>query len=230
MSIQDLSDLTSFKWATVKGVNPLSIKLDGDTAPLALIPDSLVDPSTIVVGDRVRVELSLRKVVIHGVNKGSAGFGSGDIIQTAAASARPGWMLCQGQSLLRSDYPSLFSAIGTIYGAADSTHFSLPDLRGRVALGSGTATGAAGATAHALGQISGEETHALTVAEIPSHRHNVRAPSSANGANQIMVPSYAGTGTEDGASNTGQPTEAAGGGGAHNNMQPYVVLNYIIKL
>lgn len=68
--INDIKDITSFKWATVTGVNPLSIKLDGDTAPLALIPDSLVDPSTIVVGDRVRVELSLRKVVIHGLSKG----------------------------------------------------------------------------------------------------------------------------------------------------------------
>jgi hypothetical protein len=70
VTITDLRDITSFKWATVATSNPLSIKLDGDSAPLALIPDSLVDPLTLVPGDRVRVELSLRKAVIHGVSKG----------------------------------------------------------------------------------------------------------------------------------------------------------------
>lgn len=68
--ITDVKDLTSFKWATVTGINPLAIKLDGDTTPLALIPESLVDPRMLYVGDRVRVELSLRKVVIHGTSQG----------------------------------------------------------------------------------------------------------------------------------------------------------------
>lgn len=70
MAIQDIRDITSFKWAQVTSVSPLAIRLDGDTAPLALIPDSLIDPLSLVVGDRVRVELSLRKVVIHGRSKG----------------------------------------------------------------------------------------------------------------------------------------------------------------
>ncbi|UVG33806.1 hypothetical protein SEA_HERCULESXL_21 [Microbacterium phage HerculesXL] len=70
MTIQTLGDITSFKWATIKTVNPLSIQLDGDTAPLALIPDSLIDPLLLKVNDRVRVELSLRKVVIHGKSNG----------------------------------------------------------------------------------------------------------------------------------------------------------------
>ncbi|QKY80320.1 minor tail protein [Microbacterium phage Mercedes] len=68
MTINDLRDITSFKWATVTASypDPLAIKLDGDTAALALIPDSIVDPRDLYVGDRVRVELSLRKVVVHG--------------------------------------------------------------------------------------------------------------------------------------------------------------------
>lgn len=68
--ITDLKDITSFKWATVVTAIPLSIKLDGDTAALALEPDSLVDPATLVPGDRVRVELSLRKAVVHGKSAG----------------------------------------------------------------------------------------------------------------------------------------------------------------
>lgn len=65
--IQDLQDITSFKWATVTDTDPLTIQLDGDTAPLALVPESLVDPLTLAVNDRVRVELSMRKCVIHGL-------------------------------------------------------------------------------------------------------------------------------------------------------------------
>ncbi|WNN96052.1 hypothetical protein SEA_SCHIMMELS22_21 [Microbacterium phage Schimmels22] len=72
MTIQTLGDITSFKWATIKAVNPLSIQLDGDTTALALIPDSLIDPLLLKVNDRVRVELSLRKVVIHGKSNGVA--------------------------------------------------------------------------------------------------------------------------------------------------------------
>lgn len=68
--ITDVKDITSFKWATVYGTNPLSIKLDGDTAPLALVPESLVDPLLLAPGARVRVELSLRKCVVHGVSQG----------------------------------------------------------------------------------------------------------------------------------------------------------------
>jgi hypothetical protein len=69
--MMDLTDMTSFTWATVKTVGPLSIQLDGDSAPLALIPETLIDPLELLVGSRVRVELSLRKVVIHGVASGS---------------------------------------------------------------------------------------------------------------------------------------------------------------
>lgn len=61
-----VSDMTSFKWATVTSLFPLAIRLDGDTAPLAMVPDSLVDPTTLSIGSRVRVELTDRKCVIHG--------------------------------------------------------------------------------------------------------------------------------------------------------------------
>lgn len=64
--IRDAKDLTSFKWARVTGTSPIQIRVDGDTDPMALVPDTLVDPALLAVGDRVRVELTLRKVVIHG--------------------------------------------------------------------------------------------------------------------------------------------------------------------
>lgn len=64
--ITGIGDMTSFKWAKVTSVSPLRIKLDGDTAALALTPDTLVNPASLTVGDRVRVELSQRKAIIHG--------------------------------------------------------------------------------------------------------------------------------------------------------------------
>lgn len=64
--IRDIKDITSFKWGTVKELDPLRVKLDGDTDLLGFTPDSLVDPASLIVGDRVRVELSLRTAVVHG--------------------------------------------------------------------------------------------------------------------------------------------------------------------
>jgi hypothetical protein len=65
-----MSVSASFKWATVTAVGPVLIRLDGDATPLALTPESLVDPSLFRVGHRVRVELSLRKCIIHGIING----------------------------------------------------------------------------------------------------------------------------------------------------------------
>lgn len=224
MTVQSIRDLTSFKWGTLTAVNPLAVKLDGDSAALALIPDSLIDPSTLSVGTRVRVELSLRKVVIHGAANGSGGSIPGEVKLTAASAAPVGWLLCQGQSLLRAQYPGLFSAIGTTYGAADSTRFNLPDLRGRVAVG----RDAAQPEFDVLGEASGAKTHTLTVAEMPSHSHGQNVSAGASPGPAIRR-DWAGDG--NGASYPqGISTDSAGGGGAHNNLQPYITLNYIIKI
>ena len=89
----------------------------------------------------------------------------GQISMWAGSTAPGGWFLCQGQSLLRVDYPDLFSVISTTYGAADGTHFSLPNLQGRFVLGvSG---------GHGLGSVGGAETNALTsTAQMPEHSHS----------------------------------------------------------
>jgi hypothetical protein len=67
-----VKDLTSFKWATVMSVGPIAIQIDGDSTPLSMVPDTLMDPRSLVVGDRVRVELTMRRAVIHGKSSGSA--------------------------------------------------------------------------------------------------------------------------------------------------------------
>lgn len=206
--INDIKDITSFKWATVTGVNPLAIRLDGDSAALALIPDSLIDPLSLGVGARVRVELSLRKCVIHGAANGGDGFDSGDIIATARATARTGWMLCQGQSLLRSAYPRLFAAIGTAYGAADSTHFNVPNLKGRTLVGVDTTQ----TEFNTVGKTGGAKTHTLTASELPWANNT---PNGNSDLNHVELASTA---------------SSSFGGGAHNNLQPYAALHYMIKI
>lgn len=128
------------------------------------------------------------------------------------------WLLCDGSSLLRVDYPDLFTTIGTVYGAADGTHFSLPDLRGRTALGAGTG---AGLSPRALGDVLGEESHVLSIGELAAHVHgtgnsallgtSVPPPLDALGPNPF--PAVTGsTGNDD----------------PHNNMQPSLAINYLI--
>lgn len=151
---------------------------------------------------------------------------SGITTEFAGASAPNGWLLCQGQSVLRTDYPSLFTAIGTTYGSVDGTHFTLPDLRGRTPLGVGTST-ANGATAHTLGQVGGEETHVLSVGEIPAHNH----PPGGSGSTFLGGGGGAGANLSTGGGSYvyNGTTGNVGGGGAHNTLPPYVGMNFIIK-
>jgi microcystin-dependent protein len=219
------------------GNSPLSIRLDGDSAALALIPDSLVDPLSLSVGDRVRVELSLRKVVVHGVANGGSGAMAGDIKWTARDSIPTGWLVCQGQSLLRSEYPTLFDAIGTTYGSADSTHFNVPNVAGKTPVG----VSADDADFDAVGKTGGEKTHKLTVAEMPAHNHADAGHAhgqkvTANSGGPAIRTDYTGDSSGQ-AYAQGITTDTAfasiqnsGGGGSHNNMPPFIAFNCIIKI
>lgn len=155
----------------------------------------------------------------------------GKIVMYAGSSAPRGWLLCQGQAVSRTTYAKLFSVIGTTYGSGDgSTTFNVPDMRGRSPLGVGNGD-ATGHTNHTLGQKGGEETHKLTVNEMPSHYHDGigleywgQTVSGASG----NVTGYAGIQPNTGSPQTKAGTSSAGGGGAHNNMQPYLGINFLI--
>lgn len=169
----------------------------------------------------------------------------------AGTTVPAGWLLCDGASYLRSDYPNLFTSIGTLYGSADATHFNVPDSRRRTLVGSGgVGTGTLG---NAVGNVGGEETHVLTVAELAAHAHpgstvgitdpghfhtghNVNAGGGAvNVIDQIISGRAANpvAGALVDAATTGitaTPTIASQGSGtAHNNLQPSLVAAFIIK-
>ena len=185
---------------------------------------------------------------------------AGTVLPFAGSAAPTGWLLCFGQTVSRTTYSDLFSTIGTTYGAGDgSTTFAVPDLRGRIPAGEddmgGTAagrltSGGSGVNGAQLGATGGAETHTLNSAQIPAHTHTgttstdpghthsgivTGTGSLANvattGASQAGAVNNAGsTATGGSHSHTLTINANTGGDGAHNNTQPTIVLNYIIKV
>lgn len=140
------------------------------------------------------------------------------VLPTARTTADTGFLLCDGSAISRTTYSALFSAIGTTYGAGDgSTTFNIPDLRGRVPVGKNSGTFST------LGSTGGAETHTLSISEMPSHDHPGTTDVYKSGGSVI---SYLGGGN---VVNLTQGIAPQGGGGAHNNLQPYQVFNYQIK-
>lgn len=146
-----------------------------------------------------------------------------------------GWAFCDGQILPINQNQSLYSLLGTTYGGDGRTSFALPDLRGRTPIHVGRSNGGID---HLPGEKGGEETHTLTLAETPQHDHGVQAstaPADLNaptgavlgGALNLYAPDAAGTPLQPIAPAT---LSSAGGSQAHENMQPFIALNFCIAL
>lgn len=149
----------------------------------------------------------------------------GTIIPYAGTTIPSNYMKCEGQALSRIEYDLLFSAIGTTYGVGDgTTTFNLPNLKGRVITGIDSND----TDFDTLGETGGEKTHTLTVDEMPSHNHELHG--ALTGETKIVT----NTGNEWAQITTSfdsnEYIKNTGGGQPHNIMQPYIVLNYIIKV
>ena len=157
-----------------------------------------------------------------------------EIIMFGGNFAPRGWAFCEGQLLPISQNAALFSLIGTTYGGDGRTSTALPDLRGRVAIQAGTGPGL---PSYRLGQRGGQPTHILTPNEMPSHNHNISVHSEDGDEANPSGLTFAATGgtaiySDEGADATmrGNTITNTGGGQAHNIMQPFLALNYIIAL
>lgn len=155
----------------------------------------------------------------------------GDIKMSVYSSDFYGWMKCDGRSLSRTTYASLFAVIGTAFGSVDGSSFNLPDCRGRVL---GTIGQGSGLTNRTLGASVGAETHTLTTSEIPSHTHTSNAVGGTLGLMTANGVNTAAGGLDNTASEpnlyaapVALSINNAGGGGSHNNMQPTVFVGNV---
>ena len=196
------------------------------------------------------------KLHVDGRIKDQTGFVMpvGAILPYAGSSPPEGWLLCDGSSLGSASYPDLFSVISYTYGGSGSV-FSLPDLNGRVPVGLDTLD----SQFDTLGNTGGEKQHLLLSTEMPSHLHGITDPGHShstfdpghshgidlhstfmggsgsfiedadNNYQMSIQTDPASTNLIVNANSTGIIINLTGGGQSHNNLQPYIVLNYIIK-
>jgi microcystin-dependent protein len=141
--------------------------------------------------------------------------------------APKGWALCNGQLLPINQNQALFSLLGTTYGGDGRVNFALPNLQGRIPIHFGNG--------HTLGEVGGQENHTLTAQEMPAHTHTI---SASNAAPNQGTPAGNMWANNSGAYSSASPDSSmnpasisnAGGNQPHTNIQPYLVLNFIIAL
>jgi microcystin-dependent protein len=137
-----------------------------------------------------------------------------------------GWALCNGQLLPINQNQALFSLLGTTYGGDGRVTFGLPNLQGRMPVHAGAAV--------VQGETAGEPTHTLSLAELPGHSHPVGARSNANTTSPAAA-LWANGGKDAFAPSPNAAMNAAtvssiGGGQPHQNMPPFLILNFVIAL
>lgn len=142
-----------------------------------------------------------------------------------------GWALTNGQLLPINQNQGLFSLLGTTFGGDGRVNFALPDFRGRTPIHVGSG--------HTLGERGGEQAHTLSIAEIPTHTHVLKATSNSSGnvntptgsflANSAPAEMYKNSGGSLVALNAGTITNT-GGSQAHLNMQPFLTISFCIAL
>lgn len=244
--------LQTSRTITLSGDGTTVISFDGSSNAVGTLT---LGDTGVVAGTYTKVTTDSKGRIISGTSLSDSDIPSltptGAVLAFAGSSAPSGWLLCNGASVSANTYRSLFDAIGNTYGGTGSNtggvytgSFNLPDLRGRAIAGVDNMGGAdAGRLnwANTLGTAGGTQTHTLSITEMPSHTHIQDAHSHTTSQNYAFgqgvnpANSSGGAGgylwhTNTNAVNSSTATnQNTGGGQAHNNMQPTILLNYIIK-
>jgi len=145
---------------------------------------------------------------------------TGEIRMWSTDTAPTGWLNCDGSAqdaTADTALQPLFDVIGNTFGGSNNTDYLLPDFRGRAPVGIGTGD-AATPTDFTIARKDGDEVHRLTVAELASHTHTVPSVTTVGTAIKPGVSTGSGT-----------TTGSTGGDTAHNNLQPSLGINFIIK-
>lgn len=186
------------------------------------------DTTTPITADRLN---HMEDGIFNAAKNGGGESDKVGVIKLFGGSNAPeGWLLCDGSAVSRTAYSDLFKAIGTTYGEGDgSTTFNLPNIKGKTVVGLDSSD----TTFNTLGKTGGEKAHKLTISEMPNHGHNIMTRanwSSTNNTVGVLSRSTTSNGTDELKDGSVFGARATGGGQAHNNIQPYIVLNYIIKV
>ncbi|MGE0536634.1 MAG: phage tail protein [Pirellulales bacterium] len=203
----------------------LAATSNGDGAALVGIEDA----GAYFTGDTVEEALQELGAVVSGP--------TGSLMMWTTNTAPTGWFLCYGQAVSRTTYSALFAVVGTTFGSGDgSTTFNLPDFRGRMPLGKDNMGGSSAnrvtdTEADNLGQAAGAEEVTLTDAQVPAQSVLVQTAASGGGPSVARIVDAGGDTVLGVATNTNDTASYSteGGGGAHENMPPYLTVNYIIK-
>ena len=239
-AIGDLSNLTTdVKSSLVSALNEVDSHTDENTTHIGNLSnlatyensdlvrainevDSNTNTNTGNIGNLTDLETTIKSNLVGAINEVNTDTPIGAIMPYAGTSAPSKYLICDGSAVSRTTYEALYSIIGTRYGNGDgSTTFNLPNLKGRTIVGRDLLQ----SDFHEIGATGGEKVHLLTVNEIPSHNHDINIPKML----YSDVSSGSVLGGESIVGQTTHQTGNTGGGQAHNNMQPYIVLNYIIR-
>jgi microcystin-dependent protein len=165
-----------------------------------------------------------------------------EIRMFAGNFAPKGWAMCNGQLMSIQQNTALFSLLGTTYGGNGTSNFALPNLQASAPLHTGgTSSQGAGLSLHVLGEVGGSQNVTLLASEMPSHTHAPTAsknPANTGNPNNALVaatdptnPIYVASSSPGSPLPFGpQAIAPAGGSQPHNNLQPYLVINFIIAL